>query len=516
MRQLADLEMAPIPAGARPHRVVVLGNGMVSARFVDHLSRLSAPGSVEITVLGEEQVPAYNRLLLAEVVGGTVDPASLTLPAPPSGVTVHLGRLAVRIDRTNGLVEDAAGAHHWFDTLVLATGAAARVPTLASPDGWEGPLPVHTLRTLEDCRRLLRASRGATRAVIMGGGLLGIEAASGLRARRIEVTVVHAGDHMLDRQLDPISGDVARRAMADLGIDLITGATVHGLLIDGAGAVRGVELSDHSKLDADLVLVTAGVIPRVELARASGLAVDRGIVVGEDLRCPDDHRIAAIGDCAQPPSGCPGLLAPGWEQAEQLAAALASQLQGTASAQQRAAAPPGDVVRLKAEGLDIIRLGRMPDEDRTRVISLVDRHGRRSLRVAIEAERIVGAVLVGAGPLAAQLTLAFERGTPVPPDPAVLLLGGASSWVTAQEEDTDILCNCNQVTRGEIASACRAGAHTVEDIACATRATTGCGGCIGVVRGLLAGAAAADLVSAEAGATTVQGPEQLGRSKGRP
>lgn len=500
MRQLADDEVASTLSGARPHRVVVVGNGMVSARFVDSLSRLTTPGRVEITVLGEESVPAYNRLLLAEVVGGTVDPASLTLPAAPSGVTLHLGRLAVRIDRSNGLVVDAAGVQHRFDTLVLATGAAARVPTLASPDGWEGPLPVHTLRTLDDCRRLLRASRGATRAVVVGGGLLGIEAARGLSARGIGVTVVHAGGHMLDRQLDPISGDVARRAMADLGIALITGATVHGLVLDGVGAVRGVELSDRRKLQADLVLVAAGVEPRVELARDSELAVDRGIVVGEDLRCPDDPRIAAIGDCAQPPAGCPGLLAPGWEQAEQLAASLASQVQGTTQPPTRAVATAGGVVRLKAEGLDIVRLGRMPDDDRSRVISLVDRHGRRSLRVAIEADRIVGAVLVGAGPVAAQLTIAFERGTPVPPDPAVLLLAGPSSWVTAQDEDTDTLCNCNQVTRGEIATACRAGAHTVEDIACATRATTGCGGCIGALRGLLAKNAAADLVPAQAGA----------------
>ena len=132
MRQLADGEVAPISAGARP-RVVVLGNGMVSARFVDNLSRLTSPTRVEITVLGEEPVPAYNRLLLAEVVGGTVDPASLTLPTAPGGVTVHLGRLAVRIDRANGLVVDAAGVQHRFDTLVLATGAAARVPDARQP-----------------------------------------------------------------------------------------------------------------------------------------------------------------------------------------------------------------------------------------------------------------------------------------------------------------------------------------------------------------------------------------------
>jgi assimilatory nitrate reductase electron transfer subunit len=184
---------------------------------------------------------------------------------------------------------------------------------------------------------------------------------------------------------------------------------------------------------------------------------------------------------------------------------VASQLQGSTPRPANPSKPAGEVVRLKADGLDIVRLGRMPDDDRSRVISLVDRHGRRSMQIAIEANRIVGAVLVGAGVVAAQLTIAFERGTPVPADPTALLLGRGSSWMTSQEEDTDTVCNCNQVSRAAIATACKAGAHTVEDIACATRATTGCGGCIGAVRAMLAKSAAADLVPAQASAPILQG-----------
>lgn len=472
------------------HRVVVVGHGMVAARFLDDLDRSVAPGTVEVTVLGEEQHRPYNRLLLAEVVAGDVDPASLTLPGTPSGVRVHTGRAAHRIDRLRGVVVDAAGEEYPFDTLVLATGAAARVPELSGLAPGD-PLPpgVHTLRTLDDCRRLVRSCRGATRAAVLGGGLLGVEAARGLIARGIGVTVVHAGPHVLDRQLDALSADVARRAMGDLGLEVISGGQAKALVMDGVGRVRALVLGDGRVLEADVVLITAGVVPRVELARRAGLSTERGIIVGDDLRSPDDPRIAAIGDCAQPPEGCPGLLAPGWEQAGRLASELAARLNRTpdanGSSPDRSAPERPEVVRLKAADLDIVTLGHLPDDDEARVISLVDRQARRSLQVAIAEERIVGAVLVGAGPIAADLTVAYERGTPVPADPALLLVGGAAMLAPVENDEEATVCTCNQVSRAAIAEACRAGAHTIADIACATRATTGCGGCLGAVNALL-------------------------------
>lgn len=482
-----------LPARARSRRVrqriVVVGHGMVAARFLDDLARASDPQAAEVVVLGEETHEPYNRILLAEVVAGQVDPIALALPEPPPGVTVHTGRRAVRIDRSQGVVVDDSGAGHRFDTLVLATGAGARVPQLSGLTPAD-PLPsgVHTLRSLDDCHRLIRSCQGATRAVVLGGGLLGIEIARSLIARGIGVTVVHAGPHVLDRHLDPASADVAARAMADLGLEVIPASRPASLVLDHAGRVRAVRLDDGRELEADVVVFTVGVVPRTELAAAAGLRVAHGIVVGTDLRCPEDPRIAAIGDCAQPPEGCPGLLAPGWDQAGRLAACLAATLPGTAAAPAPAGPTPGrpEVIRLKATGLDVVALGRLPEGDEARLISLVDRQGRRSLQVAIAGQRIVAAVLVGAGSVAADLTVAYEKRTPVPDDPALLLVGRAALLTPAQEDDETTACTCNQVSRGVIVAACRAGAHTVAEVACATRATTGCGGCLGTVSALVA------------------------------
>ncbi len=459
-----------------PERIVVIGHGMVAARFLDELQRQSPPLPTSVTVLAEECHAPYNRLLLAEVLSGEVELASLTLPDAPAAVTVHRGRAAVRIDRPRRTVIDAAGDEHPYDLLVLATGAAARIPGLGGDD--ELPPGVHPLRTLDDCRAILRASRGATRAVVIGGGLLGVEAAVGLTARGLAVTVVHAGPHTLDRQLDGGSAHVAQGAMADIGLRLVNGHRPQSLVCDGIGRIRAVRLADGEELPADLVVMAVGVTPRVDLAREAGLPVDRGVLVGDDLRSPVDPAVAAIGDCAQPPEGCPGLLAPGYDQARRLAAAIA----GEAAASTR---HPGEVVRVKAANLDIVTLGQLPDEADARVISLVDHQARRSLRVAIEGRRIVGAVLVGAGPVAADLTVAFERGTPVPDDPALLLLPGAAALLVPSDTDEAIVCTCNRVTAGQIKEACRAGHHSVAEVACATRATTGCGGCLGAVRSLL-------------------------------
>lgn len=484
------------PCSDGRHRVVVIGHGMVASRFLDELEA-AAPGHADVTVLGEEPHAPYNRLLLAEVVSGQVDASALALPTPPEGTSVHAGRAAAAIDRQARIVTDAAGGRHPYDTLVLATGASARGPGLAGTLPGE-PLPpgVHTLRTLDDCRAILRSARGAARAVVVGGGLLGIEAALGLQARGLAVTVVHAGPHVLDRQLDAGSAEVAAAALGDLGLRVVADSRPSALTFRSTGMLTSVLLADGAELAADLVVVAVGVVPRVELAAAAGLPVGRGVLVGSDLRSPADRRIAAIGDCAEPPEGCSGLLAPGWEQARRLARALGAELggaephpRGPARAEPAPAASDrsaGEVVRLKATDLDIVTLGR-PHADGARVVSLSDPVGRRSLRIAVAGSRIVGAVLVGAGRVAADLTAAFEQRLPVPDDPALLLLPGAGALMTpaAPGGPAAVVCTCNRVTRGAIAEACAAGAATASDVARMTRATTGCGGCLGAVNALI-------------------------------
>lgn len=596
-------------------RVVVLGHGMVGHRFVAELARRAgqvALTGLRVTVLGAEPYEPYNRLMLSEALAGRAELAGLTLPAAPAGVRVFTGRIGTRIDRVTRVVVDDTGLEHPYDTLVCATGAAPRVPALQGLEGVGdgggglgvgGDLPagVRALRTVDDCRALLAlpTHRGGRpqRVVVLGGGLLGLEAARALAGRGLRVAVVHSGGHVLDRQLDAQSGAVLGAGLRDLGIIVVTGARAAALRRDRRGALVGLDLADGRHLRCDALLLTAGVAPRVELAAAAGLPVDRGILVGAQLRSPADPRIAAIGDCAQTSDGCPGLLAPGWEQAGALAAQIVARLARVPSgrpadpaaaggpdapvaadpaagrAAGRAARPaaqspvgralraapdePREVVRLKAADLDVVTFGRVPaaspptpvaaassehpepadgccadavadlavwdgpgvlpshacgcaagrPAEETRVLTLHDPVGRRSLRVAVRDGRLVGGVLVGAGSLAADLVVAYERDTPLPLDPAQLLVPGGAALPTrtspADIPGSATICRCNGVTKSAIVAAFEEGTRTLAQLSEATRAATGCGSCTNACAGILEWLEQADPVQPDEAGTAV-------------
>lgn len=474
-------------------RIVVVGHGMVAARFLDDLDRCAATtgNAFDVTVLGDEPYEPYNRLMLSEVVAGRADVNALTLPAAPGGTTVHRGCAATELDRENAVVRDEHGNEHPYDTVVLATGSAARVPPIEGLDDPEhGLRGVRPLRTIDDCRELLAATSRIGHVTVLGGGLLGVEVACGLRTRDVDVTVVHLGGHLMERQLDETSGAVARHTLADLGMDVRTGVGLQRVHRDN-GNVTAVELTDGSIINTDLIVLSAGVAPRTQLAQDAGLPTEHGIVVDLDLRSPADPTVAAIGDCAQTPDGCPGLLAPGWGQAHR----LARQLCGLDDAPE-AGAPGSDVVKLKAVGLEVVTLGAALPADELapgapRVVSLVDARARRSVRVAVQDDRVIGAVCVGASAVAADLTVAFERRTPLPADPALLLVRGpAAAGVPTVQTPTAMpssatVCRCNGVTKKAIVDAHICGDRSVAEVACRTRATTGCGGCTGIVQGLI-------------------------------
>jgi assimilatory nitrate reductase electron transfer subunit len=473
-------------------RVVVVGAGMVGTRFAADLTALDRQGRFDVTVLGAEPYEPYNRILLAEVVAGAVEVASLTLPdVTGENVALHRGTDVVAVNREHRRVRTAEGAVHGYDVLVLATGARARVPAVpgldAGPDASLGtslPAGVHALRTVDDCREVVAASVNARRAVVLGGGLLGIEAARGLSLRGLDVTVLHAAGHLLERQLDPEAAAVLQATAADLGIDVVTAAALTDVLLE-EGRLRGLRLADGREIPTDLLVLAIGVVPATDLAAACGLSVGRGVVVGDDLRSPDDPHVAAIGDCAQPPEGGTGLVAEGWAQAR----LLAEDLTGTPG-RRPAAAPDGGVVTLKADGLPVVTIGR-PAADGDRAVRLSDLQGRRHVEVVVSDGRLVGATCVGAPDVAADLTAAFDRGTPLPPDPAHLLLrpvvGGAAPVPASPTlmPDRATVCRCNGVTKGDLVQAWSDGATTVDAVASCTRATTGCGGCTDAVCGLL-------------------------------
>ncbi|MBD3003221.1 MULTISPECIES: NAD(P)/FAD-dependent oxidoreductase [unclassified Streptomyces] len=342
-------------------RVVIVGGGMAGTRLAQQLAARGAgagaaasagaaagpgaagagPGAagadagagtggmaVEVTIIGEEPHPAYNRVLLAEVLAGRYAPEVIALPAPAAGVRRLSGVRVVRIDRPTAEVVCDDGRRVPYDALVLATGSNPVLPPLRGlfeTDGHELPDGVHAFRTMDDCLALGAAVRPGARAVVIGGGLLGVSAARALAQRGAQVVLAHQGEHLMERQLDPGASGLLLRHMAALGVEVHTECRVRGLrtrTVDGEGgggrAVSAVELADGYALEADLVVLACGVRPRVGLARAAGLEVARGVVIDDELRT-SDPRVFAIGDCAEHAGIVYGLAGAAQEQADVLA-----------------------------------------------------------------------------------------------------------------------------------------------------------------------------------------------------
>ncbi|NRQ50329.1 FAD-dependent oxidoreductase [Aeromicrobium stalagmiti] len=462
-------------------KVVVVGAGMVGNRFVDELGRL-AP-QVEIDLLGDESYEPYNRVMLTELIAGRVDLAGLTLPTPDHGrVRVRAGVRALEIDRERRTVVTADGDFA-YDVLVLATGAQARViPVPGLRDGL--PRGAHVVRRLDDARDITAATLNASDAVVIGAGPLGVEAACALRHRGIAVTLVAASD-LLNRDLDPEVASVAADQAASLGIEVVTDAQVASVGVH-AGRVDAVHLADGRTFPAGIVVLACGSAPDTTLAAEAGLDTNVGIVVGHDLRTPADLAVCAIGDCAETPAGVSGLVAPGWAQARALARSIAhaSELELPTVA--------GSAMRLKAVGMSVVTMGARTSTARPddRVVTLSDRRERRHVELVVRGDTLVGVTCVGAPDLAAHLSTQFDRPGMLPADPMHLLMGTSGIGATESASPTAMpaattVCRCNGVTKGDLVHAWDGGATTVEALADATLATTGCGGCTQLVCGIV-------------------------------
>ncbi|XIE78433.1 NAD(P)/FAD-dependent oxidoreductase [Streptomyces sp. SBR177] len=321
-------------------RIVVVGGGTAGARLAQRLP---------VTLLGEEPHAPYNRLLLADVLAGRYGPEVIALPAARE--PARLGARAVRIDRAARTVECADGSLVPYDRLVLATGAAPVLPPLRGLRGAELPSGVHPFRTLDDCLALRGAVRPGVRAVVVGGGLLGVSAARALAAAGAEVVLTQQGERLMERQLDAEASALLRAHLTDLGVEVHTECRVSGLR-QRDGAVTAVELADGFVLDAGIVVLACGVRPRVALARAAGLDVRTGIVVDDQLRTSDPH-VHAIGDCAEHAGRVYGLAGPALEQADVLADLLLAESPAGSTGGQAVAAPaaePGAARQAPAAG----------------------------------------------------------------------------------------------------------------------------------------------------------------------
>ncbi|MEW1636728.1 FAD-dependent oxidoreductase [Streptomyces sp. NPDC093801] len=381
-------------------RVVVIGGGLAGLRLAARLGPAAA-----VTVLGEESRAPYNRVLLAEVLAGRYAPDVAALPDP--GPVLRRGVRAVRIDRAARRVHCDDGTAAEYDALVLATGSNPVLPPLRGlfpPGGGELPEGVHAFRTMDDCLALGAAVRPGVRAVVIGGGLLGVSAARALAARGAQVVLAQQAERLMERQLDADASALLHAHLASLGVEIHTECRVRGLATTGVpsrpspappGAahrrvVTGVELADGYRLGADLVVLACGVRPRTGLARAAGLEVRKGVVVDDRLRTGDPC-VHAIGDCAEHAGRLYGLAGPALEQADALAATLGgspTDYTGTRA-----------LTRLTLGGadrpLDLAAFGDptpLPGDD---VVRLADATRRTYRKVVLRGDRLVGGVLLG-------------------------------------------------------------------------------------------------------------------------
>ncbi|MEH1102679.1 FAD-dependent oxidoreductase [Micromonospora sp. CPCC 205561] len=462
-------------------RIVIIGNGMAGSRLAGELH--ARGGDRKVTVLGAEPHRAYNRIMLSTLLTGRIREPDVELAeAAGQGVDLRTGVTVTAIDRAAGTVHTDDGDRLAYDQLVLATGSRAVVPPLPGLDGPELPERVVPFRTLDDCRRILAAADGARAALVLGGGLLGLEAARGLAARGLDVGVVHPVPYLMERQLDPAAAAVLAGTLAGLGVTTHLAVSATRVVADADG-VR-LDLADGRSLAADLLVLSCGVRPDTALARAAGLDVERGVLVDDRLRT-SDPRISAIGDCAQHDGALTGLVAPAWAQARVVAQLLAGEDPG---ARYR---PRPPVTRLKAAGIDLAAMGDPGDGGTGEELTFADPARGTYARLRIHDERLTAAILLGDNPAVGTVIQLFDRGQPVPADRRSLLLGrafgaaAAPAATPALMPDAATVCQCNDVSKGALVGCWRSGARTVDAVVAATRAGTGCGGCRDAVAGIV-------------------------------
>ena len=468
-------------------RLVIIGNGMAGWRLVEELVTRGATDLFDIVVFDEEPYGNYNRILLSSVLAGGHKPNDIFMKPPEwyaaNGIRLHSGARVLQIDRRLRQVFGAGHVVEPYDKLVLATGSSPFVPEfqgLSRDDGCykEG---VFVFRSLDDCRRIVEYAEGARTAAVIGGGLLGLEAARGLMQRGLEVHVVHLMSHLMETQLDETAGAILKQTLEGMGVQVHLEKATTG--IRGSDRANGLDFGDGSWLDCDMVVVAAGIRANVALARQAGLSVERGIVVHNDLTCRNDPDVYAIGECAQHRGVTYGLVAPAWEQAQVLADVLTG-LNSPANYRGSRVS-----TKLKVMGIDLAAMGQKEagGED-DEVVTYVEPSRGVYKKLVVRGERLVGAILLGEGLGAPRLLQAFDRDELLPESRAELLFplaGDSPGPNVAGLPDHARICHCNGVSKGRIIEAMRSGDLSLKAVGQTTRAGSGCGSCKPEIQALL-------------------------------
>jgi nitrite reductase (NADH) large subunit len=478
------MEHRPIKTDAdtRDH-LVVIGNGMAGCRAVEELLARD-PARYRVTIFGAEPRVNYNRIMLSPVLAGEKSFDDIVINDADwyaaNGIALVAGDPVVAIDRAARTVTTRGGLIESYDRLLIATGSD---PFIIPVPGKNLP-GVIAFRDMDDVDTMLAAADAGGDAVVIGGGLLGLEAAHGLSLRGMKVTVIHLMPTLMERQLDEAAGWLLKQALEGRGQTILTGADTAEIV--GDGKVEGVKLKDGTLIPASLVVMAVGIRPSVALARDAGLAVGRGIQVDDHMVTSDPH-VLAVGECVEHDGQVYGLVAPLWDMCRSLADGLVEQPTGYR----------GSVTstKLKVSGIDVFSAGDFSGGDGCEDIVLRDASRGVYKRVIVKDDRIVGAVLYGDTADGSWYFDLLKKQEDVSDLRDLLIFGqsfasggGAAdpkAAVAALSDDAEI-CGCNGVTKGQVVSCIAKGAHSLDAVRGTCKASASCGSCTGLVENLLA------------------------------
>ena len=466
-------------------KLVMVGNGMAGVRTLEELLKI-APDHYEITVFGSEPHPNYNRILLSPVLAGEMTIQDIILNDhqwyAENGIRLHLGKTVKRIDRVKRRVIADDGSEEGYDRLLLATGSN---PFMLPVPGNDLP-GVISYRDIADTDAMIDAAKRYSHAVVIGGGLLGLEAANGLKLRGMDVTVVHLADWLLERQLDETAGRMLQKSLEERGLKFLLGKQTEALVAGESGRVAAIRLKDGLQLPADLVVMAVGIRPNIALAEAAGIYCNRGIVVNDTMQTYDP-KVYAVGECVAHRGIAYGLVAPLFEQGKVAANHLGdygiSRYTGSVTS-----------TKLKVTGIDLFSAGDFFGGKDSEEIILNDAAGGVYKKLVIQDNKLVGGVLYGDtadGPWYYQL---LRDGQDIHEIRDHLLFGQSHvgdvghqghSKAAAMSDSAEV-CGCNGVSKGTIVKSIKEnGLFTLDDIKKHTKAASSCGSCAGLCEQIL-------------------------------
>ncbi|MDB5328582.1 MAG: nasD [Phycisphaerales bacterium] len=452
--------------------LAIIGHGMAGSRLLDELLARNATQRYTISIYGEEPGHAYNRIMLSKVLGGGDADAIRLRPADWHGGDDVKVLPNVRVDRiaaADRTLHTQDGQAIPYDVVVMATGSKPFVPPIPGTlnDDKKIKAGVFAYRTMDDVLQMRSKSRPGDAAVVLGGGLLGLEAAKALLDIGLHVTVVHLAPVLMDTQLDEAGGKMLQRLIERQGIFVRCGTTIKE--ITGEHQVRGVTLTDGTTLAADMVVMACGIRPRIDLAKASGIPVNRAVLVNDTL-ATHIPGVYAVGECAEHRGTVYGIVTPIWDQCKTLADVLCGQGKGARYEGSKL------YTRLKVAGIDVASMGiTKPQLASDQTIQIMEEEKAVYRKLILRDGKLVGAHLVGETSAAGQLIQLFDRAEPMPMTPLESLcafaVGGSGAVASRQ------ICNCNVVSEAQIIDAITAGHASVEAVGVCTKAGTGCGSC---------------------------------------